>query len=166
MSAPARSRIRTRQAQPEAGAPVNPPSGPLRGACHCGAVTITIASRPGEITLCNCSICRRLGALWAYYPAAQVSVSGHPESTESYIQGDRTLRTVRCRTCGCVTHWEPLAAMTPTARLGVNVRNFDPEQIGRVRMRLLDGADTWTSTFLDPPGARRPRVRKPAARKD
>lgn len=122
----------------------------LAASCHCGALRIEIPAPPTEITNCNCSICRRLGALWAYYPAEQVRVHGHPEHTHTYVQGDRTLRVVRCRSCGCTTHWEPLEPK-PGAKLGVNVRNFDPELIGRVRMRLLDGADTWTSTFWEPP---------------
>ena len=78
-------------------------------------------------------------------------MSGHPEATDSYVQGDRTLRLVRCKTCGCVSHWEPLEPK-PGARLGVNIRNFEPALIGQVRMRMLDGADTWTSTFWEPPG--------------
>ena len=133
---------------------MNPPSGRLSGTCHCGALTIEIPAPPTEITNCNCSICRRLGTLWAYYPAEQVTVSGHPESTDTYVQGDRTLRTVRCKTCGCVSHWEPLEAQPDAVggnRIGVNIRNFDPALIDSTRMRMLDGADTWTSTFREPP---------------
>lgn len=137
------------------------PPGPLRGSCHCGALSIEIPEPPTEITNCNCSICRRLGTLWAYYEVGRVKVDGHPGSTDSYVQGDRTLRTVRCRVCGCTSHWEPLVA-GPGARMGVNIRNFDPALIGKTRMRLLDGADTWTSTFWEPPGenARAARRRK------
>jgi hypothetical protein len=71
-----------------------------------------------------------------------------PESTDAYTQGDKTLRTVRCRTCGCTTHWEPLESKKYT-RMGVNVRNFEPEVIGDVRIRLLDGADTWESFYWE-----------------
>ncbi len=122
----------------------------LSATCHCGALRIEIPAPPTEITNCNCSICRRLGTLWAYYPAGQVKVHGHPEFTESYVQGDKMLRTVRCKTCGCVSHWEPLP-LGSGPKVGVNVRNFRPEEIGNIRMRLLDGADTWTSTFWEPP---------------
>lgn len=123
----------------------------LTGTCHCGALRIEIPQRPTEITNCNCSICRRLGALWAYYEVEQVKVHGHPQKTDTYVQGDKTLCVVRCSHCGCTTHWEPLQAK-PGARLGVNVRNFEPEVIGNPRMRLLDGASTWTSTFWEPGG--------------
>jgi hypothetical protein len=114
----------------------------LRGTCHCGAVTVELPSAPETATDCNCSICRRLGALWAYYEFGTVRITGHPGNTQKYIQGDKTLATVRCATCGCVTHWEPLPA-EPGKRHGVNLRNFDPSVLVSVRIRRLDGADTW-----------------------
>lgn len=118
----------------------------LRGACHCGAVRITLPSAPEKATDCNCSICRRLAGLWAYYEFGTVQVEGHPEHTAEYIWGDRTLRTIRCRTCGIATHWEPLAP-TPGQKHGVNLRNFDPALLQSVVIRKFDGADTWT--FFD-----------------
>ena len=45
---------------------------------------------------------------WVYFEFGTVKITGHPESTAEYIWGDRTLRNIRCKTCGCVTHWEPL----------------------------------------------------------
>ena len=60
--------------------------------------------------------------------------------------GDKTLATIRCTTCGCVTHWEPLDPK-PGAKHGVNLGNFDPELIAAVRVRRFDGADTWE--FID-----------------
>ena len=114
----------------------------LSATCHCGAIRIEIPHAPEQVTNCNCSICRRLGGLWAYYKVGTVKVTGHPEHTQEYIQGDKTLRTVRCKYCGCTTHWEPLDPQQHT-QLGVNIRNFDPLILGQVRIRLLDGADTW-----------------------
>lgn len=32
---------------------------------------------------------------------------------------------------------------TATSRMGVNMRNFDPDVLGPLRIRLLYGADTW-----------------------
>jgi len=115
----------------------------LTGTCHCGAVRIEVPVAPAFLTNCNCSICRRLGTLWAYYPADAVVVHGHPEQTEAYVQGDRTLRTVRCRTCGCTTHWEPLERKSDS-RVGVNMRNFEPALLQGAQLKLLDGATTWT----------------------
>ena len=113
----------------------------LEASCHCGAVTIGIARRPRRLTNCDCSICRRYGTLWAYYRRSEVTVVAAPGVLAAYAWGRRSLRFMRCSTCGCVTHWEPVAAER-VDRLGVNARNFAPEQLGPVRIRLLDGAIT------------------------
>jgi hypothetical protein len=118
----------------------------LSGSCHCGAVRLALPSAPEKATRCNCSICRRLGAVWAYYEVGTVRIEGHPEHTEDYIWGDKTLRTVRCRHCGCATHWEPLAP-EPGAKHGVNLNMFPPALQQAAQVRNFDGAVSWT--FLD-----------------
>ncbi len=97
----------------------------IEGSCHCGAVRLTLPAAPPTMTLCNCSICRRYGVLWGYYPRAQLAVTGHPDATEDYVWGDRLIRFVRCAHCGCVTHYESLEPQ-PDDRCAVNMRNFDP----------------------------------------
>jgi len=118
----------------------------LAATCHCGSVRIEIPRRPRTLTNCNCSICRRYGPLWAYYQAAAVRVTAEPGSLARYVWGDRSLAFVRCANCGCVTHWEPVQR-TAASRMGVNARNFEPDVIGHVKIRRLDGASTWK--FLD-----------------
>ena len=111
----------------------------LQGSCHCGAVRLTLPSAPEKATKCNCSICRRLGGLWAYYEFGTVRIEGHPENTAEYIWGDKTLRNVRCKTCGCATHWEPLVP-EPGGRHGVNLNNFDPRlQEGVLKLTRFRG---------------------------
>ena len=118
----------------------------LRASCHCGLVGIEVPAGPEWLINCNCSICRRNGALWAFYPRAQLRVVGHPEHTTGYIWGERSIETVRCAGCGSVTHWESLVAK-PSGNVGVNMRNFDPTEVGDARLRRFDGADTWA--YLD-----------------
>ena len=119
----------------------------IEARCHCGAIRIEIPRKPRTLTACNCSICRRTGAHWAYYQAASVRIHGSRAARQSYSWGERPgLRFVRCARCGCLTHWE--AIKNPRARrMGVNTRNVDPQIIKDVRVRLLDGATTWR--FLD-----------------
>ncbi len=117
----------------------------IEASCHCGSVKIDIPRKPRTLTDCNCSICRRYGVLWAYYSAADVHIHGAP-ATSSYLWGERSIRFVRCRKCGCVTHW--IGAKDPgSGRIGVNARNVDPDVLKGVRIRHLDGARTWK--FLD-----------------
>jgi hypothetical protein len=118
----------------------------LEGSCHCGAVRITIPRKPRRITSCTCSICRRYGALWAYYGSGAVRVRAARGATESYAWGDHSIRFVRCAKCGCVTHWRPVARVA-NARMGVNTRLFDPAAMAGARVRRFDGAATWK--FLD-----------------
>ena len=44
----------------------------IEASCHCGTAKLAVARAPRSLTDCNCSICRRYSALWAYYPASDV----------------------------------------------------------------------------------------------
>jgi hypothetical protein len=114
----------------------------IKGTCHCGAITIALPGAPAYLIDCNCSICRRTRALWAFYAEDTVRIEGEPSHTEDYVWGDKSLRTVRCRSCGCVTHWK---ALKPGAdgRMGVNMANFEPALVAALEVRRFDGADTW-----------------------
>ena len=115
----------------------------LEGSCDCGVVRFTVDAPLEAVTDCNCGICRRYGALWAYYQRPQFRVQG---ATAVYLRNKHWLEFHRCKECGCVTHWEPIDR-TKGRRVGVNARNFDPDDLGRVRIRRLDGASTWK--YLD-----------------
>jgi hypothetical protein len=116
----------------------------IQGSCHCGAVTIEVAAPPTQVTSCNCSICRRLGTLWAYYPPRDIRVTG---PTATYGWGDRTIDFHRCVACGCTTHWAPRENRSRD-RMGINARLLAPEVLAAARVRRLDGAsDDWK--YLD-----------------
>lgn len=112
----------------------------IEASCHCGAVKIEVPRPPETVTSCNCSSCRRNGALWAYYPPADVRKSGE---SKPYISGDRMLELHHCPICGCTTHWESIDR-SYTEKMGVNARLMAPEILAAARVRRLDGADTWT----------------------
>jgi hypothetical protein len=113
----------------------------IQASCHCGAVRIAIPRPPETVTNCDCSICRRYGPLWAYYESPEVRIEAAPDATREYAWGCKSIAFVGCATCGCITHWRPLVPERGL-RMGVNARNFEPEQIGPVRIKLLDGAVT------------------------
>lgn len=48
----------------------------LTTSCHCGAVRLEIARSPRTLTQCNCSICRRYGAIWSYHRRNSVQLAG------------------------------------------------------------------------------------------
>jgi hypothetical protein len=124
----------------------------IEGSCHCGAVRWTYALEPGHVTNCNCSICRRIAARWAYGDATTITVTAPESGLIRYIQGDRTLAIVSCATCGCTTHWEALAPSEGRLRMAVNMRMADPMVLAAIPIKDFDGADTWTRL---PPGHER-----------
>jgi len=125
----------------------------IEASCHCGAVRLTMARAPDAVTDCNCSICRRLGALWAYYDPADVRLLAPEMALESYVRrdGSADLAFRRCRTCGCTVDWRPLAGRDP-GRMGVNARLLPAEILAAAHVRRLDGA-AWTPSETPPPAA-------------
>jgi hypothetical protein len=118
----------------------------LSATCHCGAVKVEVPRKPRTLTNCNCSICRRYGVLWAYYKDSDVKLTAGEGATDNYSWGSNTQKFIRCKSCGCVMQWKKHVVNEKTWT-GVNARNFDPDQLGNVRIRRLDGANTWK--YLD-----------------
>jgi hypothetical protein len=116
----------------------------IEATCHCGAVRLTAPEAPNAVTECNCSICRKIAARWAYYSPAQI---GMPKagSTQPYVWGDRMLAFHRCKTCGVTTHWQSLDGAQE--RMAINARLVDGIDWTTMRVRQFDGADTWK--YLD-----------------
>ena len=113
--------------------------------CHCGAIKVEVPREPESVTECNCSICRRYGVLWAYYKDAEVTLTGatgSADATDDYVWGDKSLKFIRCKHCGCVMQWKSLN-VSPDSNTGVNARNFELLIMDKVKVRLLDGANTW-----------------------
>ncbi len=112
--------------------------------CHCGAAKLELAQAPRKLTACNCSLCRRYGALWAYFPARAVRFLSAARAIEYYSSGDRVLRFGRCRKCGCIMHWTQRKPRDAYNRMGVNMRNVDdPTAVAKLPIRMLDGAGAW-----------------------
>ena len=116
-----------------------------QGSCHCGSVQFELTEPPEKLVDCNCTICRRIGALWGHVSIRSVQIIAPSDGTISYIQGDKTLAIHTCRTCGCTTHWENL--QPEEEHMAVNFRMCDPEVINQFQVRKFDGADTWK--FID-----------------
>jgi hypothetical protein len=113
--------------------------------CHCGAIKLELQTRPRRLTQCNCSLCRRYGALWAYFQRKRVRVLAKRSQFAVYSWLDKRFQFFRCATCGCVTHYQRTQRRPDGSDMGaVNLRNIDdPAIIANVPIRLLDGAASW-----------------------
>ena len=113
----------------------------MTGACHCGGIAIALARHPDYANDCNCSLCTKSGAVWGYYPSADVEIEG---GTGRYVRTDRERPSVRlhfCPTCGTATHWTPTDATSD--RMGVNLRLFPPGALVGIEVRYPDGRN-WS----------------------
>lgn len=118
------------------------------GTCLCGAISFSYAARPAHLTRCNCTACRKLNPLWAHGRTDIITIEENGPAIR-YVRpdGDGDLAFVSCATCGCTTHWEPVAGKYDQDRRAVNMALVDPAQIADLPVRHFDGADSWA--FLD-----------------
>ena len=114
----------------------------ITATCHCGNVRIAVSRKPRSVTECNCSICRRYGARWAYYTRKSVKIISSPGSTTAYVWGDRMIEFYHCNNCGCITHYESLEKQNDS-RIAVNARMMPAEIVSAIPVKIFDGAATW-----------------------
>lgn len=107
----------------------------------CGSVTWQLRDLPESATACNCTACRRYGALWAYgHEGEDVSVTG---KTTPFIRG-KALSFDFCPQCGCIVSWTGLQVNEEgKRRQAVNLRLTEPEPIAHLPIDHFDGLDTW-----------------------
>ena len=112
----------------------------LNGSCHCGAVKLTFPRPREAVTECQCSICRRYGALWAYYRPDQVTITlaDPAASTAAYVWNDRDIAFTRCANCGCLTHYAPLRDELKD-EMAVNCRILERHELDRLQRKLSEG---------------------------
>jgi hypothetical protein len=115
---------------------------PLTGSCHCGAVRLSVPGAPAWLGSCNCSFCRRIGSLMAYYPDdGSVGIEGE---TVPYVWGDRMISLHHCPTCGCFTDWRSTGESH--GKVGVNARLLDGFALSEGRP-LIDGREIEVRFF-------------------
>jgi hypothetical protein len=110
--------------------------------CHCGKVHWRFDGEPDGATACNCTVCRRYGALWIYgFEGENVALTG---ATKAYSWGEHNLGFHFCPECGCVAAWRGIKPRPDgRRRMGVNVRLADPKAVGAIPIDHFDGLESW-----------------------
>lgn len=92
----------------------------IKGACHCGSVEfrIEVEKDLGAVRRCNCSLCRRKGAIMASVPLARLTVTKGEECLTLYQWNTHTAKHYFCRICGIYTHHKRRSVPT---EYGVNI---------------------------------------------
>ena len=122
----------------------------LRAACHCTTVRFEISELADWVLDCNCTLCRRYGAIWSYPQPGQVKIVAGADATDKYLWGDRELEFHRCKSCGCITH---MSAVDTQQIYGINVRNIptlDPKSVSIRRKNNGHTGFFWTRPDAQP----------------
>ena len=107
-----------------------------KGSCHCGRVSFEIEAKLDSLVECNCSICRRRGALWQGVPESRLRILSGESDLTLYQFNTKTAKHYFCRHCGIHPFARP--RLDPT-RWAVNVRCIDGVDLSALPVRLFDG---------------------------
>ena len=114
----------------------------VTGKCHCGAVEFEVDFENGfdgiPVRRCNCSLCRRKGAVMSSVDRRYLRVTKGEENLSLYQWNTRIAEHYFCRTCGIYTHH---ARRSAPNEFGFNlacIEEFDPFSLENVE--VFDGA--------------------------
>jgi len=99
------------------------------GGCHCGKVRYTVTADLAQVMECNCSICQKRGALWAFVKAESFKLVSGEDALADYQFGKRTIHHLFCPSCG-VGSFSRGTSPDGTETVAINVRcldNVDPK---------------------------------------
>ncbi len=115
----------------------------IKGQCHCKAVEWTYSLPLESATACNCTLCSRYGALWAYAHLNHgIQFTG---ATAKYERGRKLNGYHFCSQCGCTMFYISNAQDEQgRLRMAVNLRMaVDPNQIANLLIDHFDGLDKF-----------------------
>lgn len=100
-----------------------------RATCHCGAVVLELDLPDGIVAprRCDCSICRRKGAVVASVASSGIRIVNGAEHLRLYQFNTHTARHYFCSNCGIYTHHQ---------------RRSNPEQYG-YNVGCLEGVNPF-----------------------
>ena len=98
------------------------------GSCHCGAVTFEVETPVAPATRCNCSLCRRKGALMSpFLPKESLRILSGQDDLTLYQFNTRVAKHYFCKHCGIYPFHQT---------------RKDPN-LWRVNLGCLDGVDAY-----------------------
>ena len=113
----------------------------ITGSCHCQSVTWTYPLELTSVTACNCTLCRRYGALWAYGSLEEgISVAGPTKFYHKKVSAYHF-----CQNCGCLAYYLVHSKDAEGRRkIAVNMRMADdPSKIMTAAIDHFDGFDKF-----------------------
>lgn len=112
-----------------------------KGRCHCGGVKFTVRLDQGlvDVRRCNCSMCRRRGAVVASVELKDLAIDEGEELLSLYQFNTHTAKHYFCSRCGIYTHHQRRSNPTLYAFNIACLDGVDPFVLKHVP--VLDGED-------------------------
>ena len=125
--------------------------------CHCGQIHIEINRKPDYVNACNCTLCSKAGAHWAYFHPSEVRVKGPAKGYSRTDKDDPAAEVQFCPDCGSTTHFVLTASAQSkfgNSLMGVNMLLADEVDLAGIELRYPDG-QAWSGegefTYVRPP---------------
>ena len=110
------------------------------GSCHCGRIAFDLEADVTEALDCNCSMCRRRGALLAFFPREALTLNTPAADYATYKFNKERIAHHFCPTCGIAPFSEGVHPKTGAMMAAVNVRCLPDLDLSIVTVKQVDGA--------------------------
>jgi hypothetical protein len=119
-----------------------------RGACHCGRVRFEVDADLDHVRVCDCSICRRRGALIHRVPNEALRIETPLAELTLYQWHTKTAEDYFCPGCGILpfrrprtrTSAEAASGAVPFTGWGVNVRCLEGVDLDAIPIKRVFGS--------------------------
>jgi hypothetical protein len=108
------------------------------GGCHCGEVRFEVTVDISSVVSCNCSLCQKRGALWAFVTPESFALRAGLEQLRDYQFGKRTIHHLFCPQCG-VGAFSRGSTPKGAEMVAINVRCLDDVDPGSLQQVPFDG---------------------------
>ena len=112
-----------------------------RASCHCGAVVLELELPEGvrDARRCDCSICRRKGAIAGSVPLSALKVVQGADKLTLYQFNTKTAKHYFCSVCGIYTHHQRRSNPEQYAYNVACLEGVNPFDLGEVE--TMDGVN-------------------------
>lgn len=107
-----------------------------RGSCHCGKVRFEVDAELDHVRVCDCSICRRRGALNHRVNEADLRILTPLNELTVYQWNTKIAKDFFCPVCGILTFRRPRTAPDKWA---VNVRCLERVDLASIPVKYVHG---------------------------
>ncbi len=108
-----------------------------QGACHCGAVAFEVDLVLDHVRVCDCSICRKRGALIHRVEDQDIRILTPLEELTLYQWHTKTAKDYFCPTCGIQPFRRPRTAPDLWA---VNIRCLTGVDLNSIAVEYIEGS--------------------------